>query len=153
MKTINTGKLYGYDKRKAMEAEETVMLYSHRVYFKGEAAPIGFNTGLTLVGLVDRHGEDDVLYIEDMLMKPWLDKCIHALKLGVAMGTDGLFITYIGEDTYNVIDPALEHGDDSNDMPETEMDIRRRLQQYYKKNPQAVEEDTPYIEEKVIQYS
>lgn len=143
MKTINTGKLYGYDKRKAMEAEETVMLYSHRVYFKGEAAPIGFNSGLSLVGLVDKHGEDNVLYIEDMLMKPSIDKVMEALSTGVVAGftfMDGSY--YIEEGQWKRGTQVI-----------TEMDMRRRLQQHYKEDPAMIEEDISYIEDnhKVIQ--
>lgn len=121
------------------------MLYSHRVYFKGLVAPIGFNTGLTLVGLVEQHSEDNVIYIEDMLMKPWLDECMKAMQAGITMGTDGIFFSYIEEDTYSVVDPALDPWNRDNHT-ENEMSIRRRLQSFYKKNPEAMDEDKLYIE-------
>jgi hypothetical protein len=85
-----------------------------------------------------------------MINQAFMDNCIKAMKNGVAMGTDGLFILYIGEDRYQVIDPALEHGDDSNDVLHSEADVRGRLEQYYTSHPEEMEMDKDYIEEKAM---
>lgn len=93
----------------------------------------------TVAEYLSKRNNDDVLYIEDMDMKPLLDKVIQALRTGVLAGftfMDGSYY-YKGSLWYR------------GTMPITEMDMRRRLQEYYKKDPSMIEEDESYIEERI----
>ena len=93
---------------------------------------------------IAQYSMDKLLWMEDMDMKPFLDKCIMALKGGITLGTDGLFIQHIEDDNYIVVDPALGNEDGEYD---NEVSVRRRLQTYYKASPMEYEMDKEYIEE------
>lgn len=74
-------------------------------------------------------------------MEEFMDMCIEALQAEVTLGTDGLFITYIGDGHYIVQDPVLPECDESY----IEGDIRRRLERYYRDNPTSMEMDREWL--------
>jgi hypothetical protein len=116
------------------------MLYNHRVWFEGEESPIGVNSFETMKALIQEYNKSDtVLYIEDMILKPFIDSYIEAMKTGVVAGFTSMSGSYYIEEgqwkkgVYNI----------------GEIDVRRELQSYYKKYPEAMEEDKSYIEERI----
>lgn len=126
------------------------MLYSNRVYFMGQDSPIGFNTGEVMHGLMEAYGTDNVLFIEDMEMRPSLDLFIHAIKIGITYGVDGLFFSYIGKTegvhSYSIVDPALG----ADDEVYSELEIRRRMQKYYSSRLQELSEDLKWMQEILV---
>jgi hypothetical protein len=78
-------------------------------------------------------------------MEEFIDKCMYVLKEGMTLGTDGLFISYIGNDIYIVQDPVLPECD----TEEGPVEIRRRLEEYYISHPMEMEMDRDYIEERI----
>jgi hypothetical protein len=118
---------------------------NYRIHFVGGGISMVADIH-TVTDYLAHRNNDDVLYIEDMDMKPLLDKVIQAMDNGLTCGDGaGLFFSYIGNGVYTICDPATDRNEEDM-MKGGELDIRRRLQQYYKANPQEMEEDEAYIE-------
>jgi hypothetical protein len=115
------------------------MLYNHRVYFTGQE-PIGFDSVEVLNGLREAMGADNLIYIEEMELKPFIDTYIEAMKTGVIAG----FSTLDGG--YYIEEGEWKRGD----QVITEVDVRRELQSFYKEHPEAIEEDSAYIEDRRV---
>jgi hypothetical protein len=120
---------------------EEMDMKQHRIYWTNGQVSISLPSNA--VYNVVRGAKEPVSFIEDMDMKPYIDKVLYALNQGyTAHDGNGLFFSYLIDGLYSVYDPATKDED-----AVSEMDIRRRLQIYYKANPNEMEDDIAYIEE------
>lgn len=117
------------------------MLYSNRVWFAGQDTPIGFNKLPVLSGLMNAYGRDSIIYIESMSMKPFLDKCIEVMVAGVTLW-DGTCPILYREGVYYI-----------EEKESSELEVRRTLQSFYRRNEDMYDIDKSYIERRVIQSS
>lgn len=106
----------------------------YRVWIDGQEFPIGAETHDTIHGLVQAYGMDSITFVEDMEMKPFLDKILELMRhdgLGYTM-TEGSYY-YKGSLYYMGV------------MPIGELDMRRVMQLHYTDQDNYTE-DKEYIE-------
>jgi hypothetical protein len=137
------GKVYGYHRRKAASAGTLWRIHWNADHDNLVSVAMPTDAAYTIA----RGYSDVIVFMENMDLKVHIDKIIYAMKHGVTCGDGaGLFFSYISDDKYHIVDPATDKVED--DYMETgEKDIRRRLQIYYTKKPDELDEDMLYIEE------
>jgi hypothetical protein len=137
MLRLSTGSVHGYHRRKAEEAGTMWVIH----WVNGSRSPV-MDTHKVFREAQGKHSS--IEWVENVSMRPYIDKCLKVMRAGhkfPSYNHSGCELLY-RENDYYIGDRLID-----------ELVVRRDLQNYYTMTNGTLEEDTPYIEERLIQIS
>lgn len=111
----------------------------YRIWFKDNDTPSAIMDTDETYQQMD--GEESVLFIEDMDMKPFIDKCLLELKKGTTLRSLSGTICYIQGFYYWAVEGMKA-------TKVNELFVRRSLQVFYNASPEDYAGDKEYIDSK-----